>query len=325
LHSVDLEDGVFRTVDVRVDTQTEEMLMIVRINTGVNFSSPAFGVFAWVHRIRVQDTSEFDFQLDGAVLVEDPVHAVFVVGGGEDVRDDEFATAGDDYGIVAEIGVFEENAGIFFVDADGVFDGGAFSGAVDEGGVHVVDCSFAVAPEGETVGHVSSSVFTKIEGVFALVRMFWVAVRDDHLSQGQSVKHWSDSSLVIICDVVEDNSLLVVEADVNIPVLPVKGASIDLERYTCRLCDVNRRNILPVSSLLFYACRVVVVGRSLVDRSSNFGDVDMDDFLFFRIENWAEVEREGILRIIHVRAVVHESLLQTNVITESVVITNCPC
>lgn len=69
--------------------------------------------------------------------MEDPVDAVFVVGGGEDVGDDQFAASGDDHGFVPKIGVFEEDTGIFFVDADGVFDGGAFSGTVDECGVLV--------------------------------------------------------------------------------------------------------------------------------------------------------------------------------------------
>lgn len=56
--------------------------------------------------------------------MEDPVDAIFVVGGGEDMGDDELAAACYDHGIVTEIGVFEENTGIFFVDADGVFDSG---------------------------------------------------------------------------------------------------------------------------------------------------------------------------------------------------------
>jgi len=68
--------------------------------------------------------------LDGTVLVEDPVDAVFIVGSGENVGDDEFATASYNNGFVAEIGMFEEDTGVFFVDTDGVFDRGAFTGTV---------------------------------------------------------------------------------------------------------------------------------------------------------------------------------------------------
>lgn len=132
---VGLEDGVVGAVNVGVDAQTEEMLMIVGVDAGVDFGAPALGVFARVHGIGVEDTGEFDFELDGAVLVEDPVDAVFVVGGGEDVGDDEFATASHDDGFVAEIGMFEEDTGVFFVDTDGVFDGGALTGTVYKGSV----------------------------------------------------------------------------------------------------------------------------------------------------------------------------------------------
>lgn len=83
------------------------MLMIMRVDTGVHFSAPSVRIFARVHAVRVQDAGQFDLELDRAVLVQDPVYAVLVVGGGEDVRDDEFAGACDHDAVVAEIGVFE--------------------------------------------------------------------------------------------------------------------------------------------------------------------------------------------------------------------------
>lgn len=67
--------------------------------------------------------------------MENPVHTVLVVGGGEDVRNDQLSSTCNDHGIVAEIGVFEENTGVFFVDADSVLDGGGISCSVDEGSV----------------------------------------------------------------------------------------------------------------------------------------------------------------------------------------------
>ena len=67
--------------------------------------------------------------------MENPIDAVFVVGGSEDVGDDKLSASGDDDGVVAEIGVFEEDAGVFFVNADCVFDGGGISCSVDEGSI----------------------------------------------------------------------------------------------------------------------------------------------------------------------------------------------
>lgn len=63
------------------------MLMIVCVHTRVDFRSPAVGILARVHGVCVQNASEFDFKLDGAVLVEDPVNAVFIVGCGKDMAD----------------------------------------------------------------------------------------------------------------------------------------------------------------------------------------------------------------------------------------------
>lgn len=82
---IDLEDGIIRAIDIRIDSETEKMLVVVRVDTWVDFSAPAVSVLAWAHGVGVQNTGEFDLELNGAVLVEDPVYAVFVVGSGEDV------------------------------------------------------------------------------------------------------------------------------------------------------------------------------------------------------------------------------------------------
>ena len=96
LGSVDLEDGVVWAVDVGVDSQTEQMLMVMSIDSRIYFCSPSLGVFTWVHGICVQDTSELDFELNSSVLMEDPVNAVFVVCCSENVRDDKLSASCDD-------------------------------------------------------------------------------------------------------------------------------------------------------------------------------------------------------------------------------------
>ncbi len=96
LRSVDLEDRVVWAVNIGIDPQTEKMLMIVGVDSRINFRSPSLGVFTWVHCICVQDTSELDFELNGSVLMEDPVNAVFVVCCSEYVRDDKLSASGND-------------------------------------------------------------------------------------------------------------------------------------------------------------------------------------------------------------------------------------
>ena len=94
---------------------------------------------------------------------------------------------------------------------------------------HVMNCTFAVAAERKTVGHVSSSIFSKVESVFTLMWMFGVTIRNNHLSERKSVKYRSDSTLVIVCDIVEDNSFLVIESDMEVPVLPIEFSTTNLE------------------------------------------------------------------------------------------------
>lgn len=54
--------------------------------------------------------------------MEYPIHAVLVVRGGEDLGNDKLPASRNDHGIIAEVGVFEENSRVFFVDTNGVFD-----------------------------------------------------------------------------------------------------------------------------------------------------------------------------------------------------------
>ena len=79
--------------------------------------------------------------------MEDPVYAVLVVGGCEDVRDNELPCSRDRDAIVAEISVLEQDTAILLVNADSVLDCGRCAGAVDECSIHVVDGSLAVASQ----------------------------------------------------------------------------------------------------------------------------------------------------------------------------------
>jgi len=124
---VDFEDCVVVAVDGRVEAQTEKVLMVVCVNTGVDFCAIRRCGLARREGVGGQNSGKFDFELDDAVLVHDPVDAVFVVAGCEDLADDEFAGAGSGGGVVAEVRVFEQDAVVFFVDANCVLDGIGFA------------------------------------------------------------------------------------------------------------------------------------------------------------------------------------------------------
>ena len=304
-HGVDFEDGVVRPVDVGVDPQTEEMLVVVCVDARVDLCAPRRGALVWVEGIGVQDTGQLDLELDLAALVQDPVDAVFVVGGGEDLRDEELACAGYCTGFVAEVGVLEQNACVFFVDADGVLNLLSRSGSVDKVGVHVVDLSLTVTAERQTVRHVSSTVFTQIKGMLALMRVFWVAVWDNHLGQRQTVEYWTDIALVVECDVAEYKSLAVVEADVDRPVLPCQYSTVDLERDAFWLCDFDRLNICPEATVGFDGLGVEVDWLGGIEHPAYGWNVNVNDLLSVCVEDWAEVEWVGVLAVVDMRSVVH--------------------
>ena len=115
------------------------------INTRINLCAPALEVLAGKHGVSVQDARKLDLKLNGAVEVEDPVHAVLVVSSGEDVRDDELAGASHRNAVITEVGVLEQNPSILFVDTDSVFDRCGLPGTVDERCIHVVYRALAVA------------------------------------------------------------------------------------------------------------------------------------------------------------------------------------
>jgi len=147
--------------------------------------------------------------------------------------------------------------------------------------------------------------------MFTLVWVLRVAVRHDHLAEGKAVEDGPVLSFdfIEILDVVQDDAFTVVEAYVNVPVLPVDDTVVDLEAYAFGLRDVYGLEVGPEASFCFNGCWVVVVWWCLVNRSPDFWYVDVDDLLFVGVKYRAEIERIGILRIIHVGSVVHQSLL----------------
>jgi hypothetical protein len=110
----------------------------------IDFRAPAVEVLTWIHRIRIQDSSKLDLDLNSPIQVKHPVYTIFVIGGSEYVRDNEFATAGYCDAIIPEVGVFEQNPSVFFVDADGVLDGGRSASPVDKRRVHIMDRTLLV-------------------------------------------------------------------------------------------------------------------------------------------------------------------------------------
>ncbi|KAI6767610.1 hypothetical protein HG530_005619 [Fusarium avenaceum] len=300
------------------------MLVVVGVDLGIYLCAPRSGVFTLVEGICVEDTSELDLGLNGTVLVEHPLACILVVRRCEDLLDDELSGACDSNRVIAEVGVLEENAVVFLVDTDGVLDSANGAIALSKVGVEVVDDSFAVATKSQGVGHVSCTVFSKIKSMLALMGMLRCTIWNDHLREGQAVENRSLDTLVCKGDVVQHDSLLVVEANVKLEVLPRQDAAVHSERDTFWLGDVDRLDILPVATILIDVARGVVNSLLLAQWSTHTRDVNVDDGLLGCVVDGAEVKRVLILEAIRVWTVVHESLLETHVASEAFIVANGP-
>jgi hypothetical protein len=258
--------------------------------------------------------------------MEDPLDGILVVGSSEDLLDNELAGSGDNGRVISEIGVLEKNAVILLVDADGVLNLADSTSLSGHKGIEIVDRALAVATQSETVGEITGTVFTEIESVLALMGVLRVSVWDNHLGKGHSVEDGANVALVVEGNVVQDNTFSVVEANVELPVLPLNLAASarHLEGDTLGLGDVDGLQVGPVATLLLDG-KVVVLDRGFQSqRATDLGNVDGNNLLLNRVPDGAEVQRVLVLAVVDVRAEVHQSLLKSNVAAESLIVTNGP-
>lgn len=286
---IDLEYCVLRTVNVRVYSQTKQMLVIVSVDAGIHLCTPTLGVLSWVHGVCVQDAGKLDLELNSPILVEDPVNTVLIVCSCEDVGDKKLSASSNNDRVVTEISVLEQDASILFVYTYGILNRLTSTGAVDEIRVHIVNSSLAVAAQSKTIGHIAASIFAKVKGMLPLMRVLGIAVGYDHFSHRKSVEDSSLISFVVVCDIVENDTFPVVEANVDLPVLPLNDPTIHFERHTFGLCDIDGLQIFSVATLGFDSCWMVVVRRCLIDGSPYWRNVDVNDLLGVAVENWGEV------------------------------------
>lgn len=154
-------------------------------------------------------------------MVEDEGEDVLVVRDGDDGLDDELAVAHDGGAAGAVVGVFPPDAVVLLVDADDVVHWEGVAGGVVQDRADVVDGAEAVASEFEVVGHDARAGVAEVEGGFLVVGVPGVGVGDVHVGERESV----EEGAVVVVDVVEDHAFSKVEADLEVPLLPVDGAA----------------------------------------------------------------------------------------------------
>jgi hypothetical protein len=110
-----------------------------------------------------------------------------------------------------------------------------------------LDRSLAVAAHAERVGHVARAILAQVECVLAVMRVVGVTVRDNHLGErdtpeylhiGQPCSlsefswkctHRPHVAAIVEGDVRQDDTLTVVESNVEAPLLPVDGPAVHFE------------------------------------------------------------------------------------------------
>jgi hypothetical protein len=155
------------------------MLMVVGVYAWINFRAPWSSLFARSQCVSVQDSCQFDVELDNSILVENPVNAILIVSSGKNMADDKLPRSRNSARVIAEVRMLEQNASVFLMNANCVLDRLRLPSLVDKCCIHVVDRTFAVASKCQRIGHVSTAIFAKVERMLALMGVFWIAIRDD--------------------------------------------------------------------------------------------------------------------------------------------------
>ena len=215
------------------------MLVVRGEDAGVDDGAEGDGE-AFIDGLCGEDTGGADFVGELAGLVEDEGEDVLVVGDGDDGLDYELTVAHDGGAPGAVVGVLPPDAAVLLVDADYVVHGQGLAGGVVQDRADIVDGAEAVASELEVVCHDTGSGIAKIEGRLLVIGVAGVGVWDVHVGERQSV----EEGAAVIVDVIENHAFSQVEANLEVPLLPVNGTAevrevADGERSTLWLNNIQ--------------------------------------------------------------------------------------
>lgn len=134
------------TIDSRVDTDVEQVLMVRSHDTIGDAGSPR-NLGLLVNGLGGEDTSGAGLKRDLSVLVEDPGKDILVVGNSDDLLKDKLSLADDDRLAGSVVGVLPLDALVDLMDADGVGTGSRGSVSSDNAAVDVLDDTKAVTAD----------------------------------------------------------------------------------------------------------------------------------------------------------------------------------
>ncbi|KIH93155.1 hypothetical protein SPBR_02543 [Sporothrix brasiliensis 5110] len=220
-HRVLVDDGVAVAGDHGVDAQAEEVLVVARQDARVHDRPKRVaGRCLWrqvaVDRLRRHDARGADLVGDVAGQVEHPGQDVLVVGHGQNRLQHELALPHHDGAVRAVVGVLPGDAGVLLVHADDVGHGVRRAARVGHHAVHVVDGAEAVAAQLQVVGHDAGARVAEVKGLLLVERVARVRVGDGHVAEAEPVEERAP----VVVHVVQHHALALVEADLDVPLLP---------------------------------------------------------------------------------------------------------
>lgn len=92
-----------------------------------------------------------------------------------------------------------------------------------------MNSSLAITSKRQAIGHIPTTILSQIKRMFSLMRMLRIPIRNHHLRKRQPIKDRSHISLIIECYIIQNNTLLIIEPHMEIPVLPIDNAVINLK------------------------------------------------------------------------------------------------
>ena len=110
---------------------------------------------------------------------------------------------------------------------------------VGKDAVKVVDVPQAVAAQVKAAGTLSKAVVNGIKGTLACVGHAGVAVGHNDLRDRQAMQDGANTAAVVVRQVVEHESLLEVEANVEVPLLPRDNVAVHLHEHRVPMLAKN--------------------------------------------------------------------------------------
>ena len=125
------------------------------------------------------------------------------------------------------------------MQADGIADPPRRTVPIVRPGIEVADGAETVAAQRQRVVVLAHAVFAGVERIAAEIAASRIAVGHHHLGHRGAVHDGAQPALVLVGDVIEDESLAHVEADADVPLLPAHEVALDREARPLRLHDAE--------------------------------------------------------------------------------------